>query len=113
MSEHTPEPWQVSGIRIKIAGRPFLRVGPDGEDVALVCYSDVKPGEHAASHADAARIVACVNACAGIPTERLEGESVMEALKTLAAIQTHPGAAGSISFMARAALAPFRQESDR
>jgi hypothetical protein len=51
MMEHTKEPWWNTGVVIKA----------DGNIPA-----------QATSWEDARRIVACVNACAGIPTEDLE-----------------------------------------
>lgn len=52
MSEYTKEPWCNHGVIIKA--------------------NDNIPAQ-ATSEANASRIVACVNACAGIPTEQLEG----------------------------------------
>lgn len=49
---HTPEPWRVSGTGHICAGDK------------VIPYDDLK--------ADARRIVACVNACAGIPTATIE-----------------------------------------
>lgn len=59
--EHTPEPWDVvihsmSGIQIR----------SDFERIALIASCG---GE---GNANARRIVACINACAGIPTETIE-----------------------------------------
>jgi hypothetical protein len=64
----TKEPWRVrlpdpDTLRsAKVLGPPH----PDGSDWAALCEIS---HHHAA---DAQRIVACVNACAGIPTEALE-----------------------------------------
>jgi hypothetical protein len=66
---HTPEPWEVrDGMVIKA-------VGDDGAYVAAAVRA---PAGHSKEQADAnaRRIVACVNACAGIPTEDLEGDYV-------------------------------------
>ena len=61
-THHTPEPWRANAAQADIEG-------PDGEEVA-VCYCNDDDGSDAI--ANARRIVACVNACAGIPTEELE-----------------------------------------
>ena len=54
MSEqHTKEPWKVSGTEHIVAGGNYV--------VALDCKPE-----------DARRIVACVNACAGLSTQCLE-----------------------------------------
>jgi hypothetical protein len=70
MSNHTPEPWGTTkgnGIHLTLAngeGHWFPIVySKNGMDVAyIVPMEDTK-------HADADRIVACVNACAGINPE--------------------------------------------
>ena len=59
---HTPEPWQVS------AG---------SQDYTGLCNKDKSIGT-GISQVDARRIVACVNACAGIPTESLESGRLEE-----------------------------------
>ena len=64
--EHTKEPWMCCDAEV-LAG--------DKSDPVLICECDTNPywkpygtdGEF-----NARRIVACVNACAGIPTEALE-----------------------------------------
>ncbi|MGY4028272.1 hypothetical protein ACW5WQ_20365 [Aeromonas rivuli] len=56
MSQHTPVPWLKVG--------KFVAAHSPLNDVFYVCQCDE---EH-----DARRIVACVNACEGIPTEDLE-----------------------------------------
>lgn len=60
MSGHSPEPWKYS---IDVDGRVNIFVD-DGRVVTL-CHARLRPE-------DARRIVACVNACAGIATEMLE-----------------------------------------
>ncbi len=70
MSEHTPEPWAV-----------FM----SNDDEKLLGVGSAETGEGITDHrggiwnwddtqgrANARRIVACVNACKGIPTEELE-----------------------------------------
>ena len=59
-TEHTPEPWKnVKGVHVV-----------SGEKQIARCWVENRPVSVA--HANARRIVACVNACAGIPTEVLE-----------------------------------------
>ena len=60
MSGHSPEPWKYS---TDVGGRVNIFVD-DGRRVTL-CHAHLRPE-------DARRIVACVNACAAIPTEDLE-----------------------------------------
>ena len=61
-TEHTPEPWATNGTRIESehshgwANDGWIIAGLEGPD----------------AEANARRIVACVNACAGIETELLE-----------------------------------------
>lgn len=73
MSEHSKEPW-------RLVKSPRLVEGDDA-----IVHADSRPDEHGfdsavlgasewlrLSDADALRIVACVNACTGIPTDVLE-----------------------------------------
>lgn len=60
MSNHTPEPW--NGKRIDIAVHYFESINAE---IALTGKSDE-------AMANARRIVACVNFCAGVSTENLE-----------------------------------------
>jgi hypothetical protein len=64
MSEHTKEPWQLFGVDLHIMGNTLEQAKEQG--VPHTQWTHNCPPE------DARRIVACVNACAGIPTERLE-----------------------------------------
>ena len=61
-TEHTPEPWRVGRRGNDVVGSNGL-----GDTVAMMidCDSDEQ------THANARRIVTCVNACAGIPDELL------------------------------------------
>ena len=64
-NKHTPEPWQVfedDPRAIVTKENPMLSLLSVGEDGLAIMYEE----------ADARRIVACVNACAGIDTELLE-----------------------------------------
>ena len=63
MANHTPEPWKTDELEIFIFGN-------DGNLTATPFMCAGRPSETA--NANARRIVACVNACAGIPTEDLE-----------------------------------------
>jgi hypothetical protein len=83
VSEHTKEPWRI-GVRknnYKIEGSKeemeilqrlgkvsfeALSIGMDEEQIAIIPLDE-------SSEANARRIVACVNACAGINTEDLQG----------------------------------------
>jgi hypothetical protein len=83
---HSDEPWKATP-------------GPEGDDLKTVISSDavrlitfiypVHTGWVAPSHegiaegrANAARIVACVNACRGIPTEALEAGVIQDLILT-------------------------------
>lgn len=59
MSEHTKEPWKAS--------KKFALVLSADEEFVASCIC-LEPEDWANAH----RIVACVNACCGIPTDRLE-----------------------------------------
>ena len=122
MTDHTPEPWTAES-------QPRLSIihGPNGEHIADTgCWRD---DEHPEMRANAARIVACVNACAGIPTEQLESGSVAqligaakhaERVEREALPKLNWGAsvldANAIDLLnrmpgiVRAALAPFRKD---
>lgn len=67
-ARHTPEPWHI-GVRTAHSKRDIY--GPQGSIVALADGVFTSLPE---AQANARRIVACVNACAGIPLERLERE---------------------------------------
>lgn len=68
MSEHTKEPWRLGKASSVVADEPVI--GMNGSDAVeyygwhLICESIVP--------SNARRIVACVNACAGIPDNVLE-----------------------------------------
>ena len=64
-NKHTPEPWQVfedDPRAIVTKENPMLSLLSVGEDGLAIMYEE----------ADARRIVACVNACAGVDTAWLE-----------------------------------------
>jgi hypothetical protein len=71
MNEHTPEPWEadLSSVCYTI----YAKQGPDS-------YKEI--GDTRDNKANAERIVACVNACAGIETETLaEGPTLAEVIR--------------------------------
>ena len=71
-TDHTPEPWRVGRRGNDVVGSNGL-----GDTVAMMidCDSDEQ------THANARRIVACVNACAGLSTGFLEQiDSIQSAL---------------------------------
>lgn len=78
MSDHSPEPWKAVGNAIdNEAHRIASTLGGTGS------------GRHVS---DARRIVACVNACAGISNEILEQAARVEAIEK--ALPTFAEAAG-------------------
>ena len=89
---HTPEPWRFNEAQADIDGQ-------NGEAIA-VCYWNDDDGEGALLNGR--RIVACVNACAGIDTAYLEQYGL-------------PGFAEKISELVeqRAELAAAREEIER
>lgn len=62
---HTAEPWKVWGRTVS-GQKGLLIEDRHGESIALVHEGGTN------DEADARRIVACVNACKGIPTDVLE-----------------------------------------
>ncbi len=65
-NKHTPEPWHTA----ERSGFPFHIDDARGESVAMMLADDDHDEQRGLDNAR--RIVACVNACAGIPTEMLE-----------------------------------------
>lgn len=55
--KHTPEPWHISGIHPR-----NIHIGSMASPMVLASMNDI----HTQTPENAARIVACVNACAGI-----------------------------------------------
>jgi hypothetical protein len=81
MSEHTKEPWRAENFAIRDEqGRMVLQIGVSADR----CFSTAE------MEANAVRIAACVNACAGIPTSMLEsaGQHAVMAIPPAAAIST-------------------------
>lgn len=79
MSKHTPEPWIVEKAH-------------DIDAIAWVGQFAVLPQDHATkvvrgnTEDDALRIVACVNACDGLPTEQLEASPLGGVLNGVAGL---------------------------
>ena len=69
MSNHTPEPWRVGRAGSVVSDTPVPEMG--GSD-AVEYYGGHLIGE-SIIEANARRIVACVNACAGMRNDELEG----------------------------------------
>jgi hypothetical protein len=92
MKKHTPEPWEWAiedGFRtVRVDGYGTITVVKGG--AGLTCIN-AEMGD-----ANAARIVACVNACAGISNEALESGVVAELVAVLEEILSYdPGATGA------------------
>lgn len=80
MADHTQEPWLVTGPQKgKIGGYEVVSTVPGTnryDTHPLVAMMQHSPDRQHVAEADARRIVACVNACAGIPTEALEAGAI-------------------------------------
>ncbi len=75
---HTHEPWRVG---IDVYGNAAIVAGLDE-----VIFSNTGRGFSEPTSADLARITACVNACAGIPSSALEANVVQEMLQACKAL---------------------------
>lgn len=103
-TKHTPEPWHTEGAHIEPA---FL----DRDGHIARCYADV--GSADLDRANAARAVACVNACAGIEDPAAALAAAREELAALATMLESFSASGEVYYrgfdrsaaFARAALA--------
>ncbi len=73
MAEHSPEPWEKSLTR---DGSEDSWCVHRAEDRVIVAEVEIRPDNEDRAESDARRIVACINACAGIPTEALESAGV-------------------------------------
>ena len=76
MSKHTPEPWHESTLSSRIITDDFLNV------IGETCPT-MKGPPHDTMVANRARIVACVNACAGIEKP---DEAIRNAITNMAAV---------------------------
>lgn len=85
---HTQEPWAIhSKVRAIVALTDAYKVFPndnadfENDDLATGIALFADPSEYISeeeTYANAFRIVACVNACAGIPIEFLEGNYILD-----------------------------------
>ena len=75
-NKHTPEPWHLCEVENE-TGRIKHLVPVDSEKMSLLTIVENDQATFAAIYKDedARRIVACVNACAGIPTYQLTAEN--------------------------------------
>jgi hypothetical protein len=75
MAEHTKEPWHVNHDRPDDAKSQLSISNGDARIIANVVTFARTHGLDGGKE-NARRIVACVNACAGIPTEDLEADEI-------------------------------------
>lgn len=80
MIEHTPEPWTATADLTTGAFGPSWTIRKDKQIVIASLSGAALHRGATQSAANAARIVACVNACAGMSTEALEKEALRLAL---------------------------------
>lgn len=72
MSEHTKEPWIIRTFPNNHRRDNYVMdATPDAPSGAVVAQVIVGPNTNPDHNANCARIVACVNALAGIPTDKL------------------------------------------
>ena len=91
MSEnnHTPEPWHLCEVENE-TGRIKHLVPVDAEKMSLLTIVENDQATFAAIYNDddARRIIACVNACEGIPTDALErSKSLDEFMRSMKVIE--------------------------
>lgn len=96
MNKHTAEPWLTN-----TNSQGDWDISPDGED--MIC--DLKGCAN--SEANAVRIVACVNACAGLNPDAVPGlvSALRAALNHIEHGWTDPALCIAVADIARAALA--------
>lgn len=95
MSEHSPEPWVLKladrrreyGQEVEEIFSPSVRERGAEQATDRDPIVETDSGYYGPTEADARRIVACVNACAGIPTEALE----RGALRAFLSLAKHHG----------------------
>jgi len=109
MTDHTPEPW---GARTVKASGSFLVRGPNDRTVCIhqPHMSASTSATHEESLANAARIVACVNACAGIPTAQLQVGSVAELVAAADKVLQPADGSDEPSWDLKAAIAAFQKD---
>jgi hypothetical protein len=86
-TKHSPEPWAYMPLH-KVYGHPAPERWDEAPQYGIVEVCEDDPeiaslGPAGNPEADARRIVACVNACAGLSTEALEAGKLGEALDAL------------------------------
>ena len=86
MIKHTPEPWQLLPEE---CDRPYIRIRGTVLGCRYKIANVITPFYEGAHHreaeetrANARRIVACVNACRGLPTDELERKGLVAAVGT-------------------------------
>jgi hypothetical protein len=82
---HAPEPWKIGEWSGTVIGKsthegPHVAIGTGDGGIIALCGPVSEPQ----STEDARRIIACVNACKGIPTEELEQVKSIDDLSALA-----------------------------
>jgi hypothetical protein len=76
-AQHTPEPWSY-------IGHGTQTISSGANYVASIARYNADTKEIWVNEADGKRIVAAVNACAGIPTEALEAGAIASGLQLVA-----------------------------
>jgi hypothetical protein len=71
--KHTPEPWSIGDSNIPVSGIAVCGGNGFHSTIARLVAGEDWYKTHGEAAANAARIVACVNYCAGIPTAALTG----------------------------------------
>jgi hypothetical protein len=87
-NKHTPEPWAFCEIHADV-------FAPEGHVIASTYKRQIQTNE--IKVANAARIVACVNFCANIPNEQLEGTTLEAILKDYAMMRSYIETMGGAS----------------
>ncbi len=85
---HTPEPWEWRDDQMATPNNP-IRQWTISPGVLIANTNNGTPGGDAIDRANARRIVACVNALAGIPIEAIESGVVAELVKAADAIERY------------------------
>lgn len=85
MDEHTQEPWYIYDDKVGDVEQGVILIGSapasTGEDETVdVAGVFVESDSQNAARANAERIIACVNACKGVPTVELTGGRVRKLL---------------------------------
>lgn len=110
MGKHTPEPWFVVYEPVGDPDAGIEGYEPSGEFVSGTPDSSVYVRLYGE---DSLRIVACVNACAGIPTEQLTQGCVETLVDALEEIEDLPGERlDECPWIARKALEALKKEYD-